>query len=99
MRNLSFGVAVFLAIVMVAPASAFEFDSTGGSTPGAGANYADPFDAVDSKLEGKSDDSEAPNGTKVLNGLQLSVSGGKSSSSVSAGAMGWMSPQPGRLTH
>jgi hypothetical protein len=84
---------------MVAPATAFEFDSTGGSTPGVGTNYADPFDKIDSKLEGKADESAAPNGATVLQGLQLNMSGGgRTSSSVSAGAMGWTNPQPGRLT-
>jgi hypothetical protein len=85
---------------MVAPATAFEYDSTGGSTPGVGTNYADPFDAMDSKVEGNTEDSAAPNGAKILNGLQLNMSGGGSvSSSVSGGAMGWTNPQPGRLTH
>jgi hypothetical protein len=100
MRNLLYlSVAALLGIIIVAPASAFEFDSTGGSTPGTSANYADPYGAIDSQLEGKADESEAPSGTKMLNSLQLSVSGGgRTSSSVSGGAMGWTNPQPGRLT-
>ena len=101
MRYSSLGVAAFLALLMVAPATAFEYDSTGGSTPGVGTNYADPLDAMDSKIEGNAEESEAPNGAKVLHGLQLNMSGGSSvsSSAVNAGAMGWTNPQPGRLTH
>lgn len=84
---------------MVAPATAFEFDSTGGSAPGAATNYADPYGIIDDK-DVKAEESEAPNGTKMLNGLQLSISGGgRTSSSVSVPSMGWTNPQPGRLTH
>ena len=100
MRYTSLGVAAFLALLMVVPATAFEYDTTGGSTPGVGTNYADPFDAMDSKIEGKTEESAAPNGAQILNGLQLNMSGGgRVSSSVSVGAMGWTNPQPGRLTH
>jgi hypothetical protein len=102
MRYTFFGVAAFLAISMVAPATAFEFDSTGGAAPGAAANYADPYASLYGKddIDGKTEESEAPNGTKMLNGLQLSISGGgRTSSSVHDPAMGWTNPQPGRLTH
>jgi hypothetical protein len=89
-----------LALLTAAPAMAFEFDSTGGSTPGAGSNYVDPFDGIDSQLEGKDKTAEAPNGAKILQGLQLNISGGgRTSSSVNGGAMGWTNPQPGRLTN
>jgi hypothetical protein len=100
MRHLlSLSVAAFSAIVMVAPASAFEFDSTGGSAPGASTQYADPYGIYDD-TSAKAEESEAPNGAKRLQGLQMSVSGGgRTSSSVSGGAMGWTNPQPGRLTH
>jgi hypothetical protein len=98
MRNTSLGVAAFLAVLMAVPAMAFEFDSTGGSTPGVGTNYADPYGMTPSKFDDKADAPEAPNGTRVLQGMQLSVSGGKTSSSVSGGAMGWTNPQPGRLS-
>lgn len=99
MRFLSLSVAAILAIMLVAPANAFEFDSTGGAAPDASAQYADPYASLYNKDE-KAEESEAPNGTKMLNSLQLSVSGGgRTSSSVSGGAMGWTNPQPGRLTH
>jgi hypothetical protein len=100
MRHLlSFSVAAVSAIILVAPASAFEFDSTGGAAPGTSAQYADPYADLYDTGRAKADQLEAPNGTKMLNGLQMSVSGGgRSPSSVSGGAMGWTNPQPGRLT-
>ena len=99
MRYTFLGVAAFFAISMMAPATAFEFDSTGGAVPGGAANYADPYANLYHKDE-KAEETPAPNGTKMLNGLQLSISGGdRTSSSVSGGAMGWTNPKPGRLTH
>jgi hypothetical protein len=86
-------------MLAAAPARAFEFDSTGGANPDGSARYTDP----DELSEPKSDQNEtaAPNGAKMLHGLQLNMSssGSVPSSSVSAGAMGWTNPQPGRLTH
>ncbi len=100
MRSIAMGVAAVLAIMTVAPASAFEFDSTGGATPGTSAQFSDPYNLYEGTGIKAGEESEAPNGTKMLNGLQMSVSGGnRSSSSVSGGAMGWTNPQPGRLTH
>jgi len=100
MRRTSLGVAAVLAIVMVAPAAAFEFDSTGGSAPGtAASNLADPYaDLYENRAS--DEESETPSGAKTLHGLQLNMSGGgRTSSSVNGGAMGWTNPQPGRLTH
>jgi hypothetical protein len=99
MRLTSFGVAAFAACLMLAPmtAGAFEYDSTGGASPGVSTNYADPYADLDEK-KANEEQSEAPNGAKVLRGLQLNMSGGGKSQSFGGDAMGWTNPQPGRLT-
>ncbi len=58
----------------------------------------DPDELLEPKVDQKQTPT-APNGATILQGLQLNVSGGGMSSSVSGGAMGWTNPQPGRLTH
>jgi hypothetical protein len=100
MRFTSLGAFAFLAILMLAPAPAraFQFDSMGGGSPDGAAAYADPDELLTPKLDQKGVNA-APNGATLLQGLQLNVSGGSTSSSVTGGAMGWTNPQPGRLTH
>jgi hypothetical protein len=92
------GVAAFSACLMLAPmtAGAFEFDSTGGASPGAAANYADPYADLYEKKAAE-EPSEAPR-AKVLQGLQLNMSGGGKAQSIGGDSMGWTNPQPGRLT-
>ncbi len=83
-----------------APARAFQFDSMGGGSPNGAAAYTDPDELLEPKLDQKGvSAAPAPNGATLLQGLQLNVSGGSTSSSVTGGAMGWTNPQPGRLTH
>ena len=71
MRHTTLGVAAFSACLMLTPmtAGAFEFDSTGGASPGAAANYADPYADLYEKKAAEQP-SEAPNGAKVLDALE-----------------------------
>jgi hypothetical protein len=86
-------------MLAAAPARAFEFDSVGSTNPDGSARFSDPDDLFEPKAN-QTEETEPQNGAAILHGLQLNMSsGGSVSSSVSAGAMGWTNPQPGRLTH
>jgi hypothetical protein len=104
MRQSALLVAALLAFAMLAPrtALAFEYDSAGSSNPDGSPKFVDPDENLNLSTPkadvGSSKSTDAPsNSTMLLPGLYLS---GSANGNAGLGQTeGWMSPQPGRLTH